>query len=50
MFGSATKVALIGIPDHSNKGDSAITVAERALLQSLGIEVCDIKNTYPILG
>jgi len=55
MFGNARKVALIGIPDHSNsvsdllgisidlicltEGDSAIVVGERALLQALGIDV-----------
>ncbi|KAJ1562534.1 hypothetical protein HK405_010973 [Cladochytrium tenue] len=32
-------VALLGFPDHSNKGDSAIWVGERALLAELGVDV-----------
>ncbi|KAJ3411950.1 hypothetical protein HDV05_001475 [Chytridiales sp. JEL 0842] len=39
LLPQVTKVALLGFPDHSNKGDSAIWVGERLLLQHLGIEV-----------
>ncbi|KAI9365964.1 polysaccharide pyruvyl transferase, partial [Zopfochytrium polystomum] len=40
-----SKVALLGFPDHSNKGDSAIWVGERILLEALGIEVVYIART-----
>ncbi|KAI8806406.1 polysaccharide pyruvyl transferase-domain-containing protein [Cladochytrium replicatum] len=33
------RVAIIGFPDHPNKGDAAIWVGERVLLRKLGIEV-----------
>ncbi|CAB52171.1 Pyruvyl transferase Pvg1 [Schizosaccharomyces pombe] len=38
-FAGIKKVALIGFPDHPNKGDSAIYVAEKKLLDALNIEV-----------
>ncbi|WBW70777.1 Golgi pyruvyl transferase Pvg1 [Schizosaccharomyces osmophilus] len=48
-FEGIRKVALIGFPDHPNKGDSAIYVAERDLLEGLGIEVvyiCASQSDY----
>jgi exopolysaccharide biosynthesis predicted pyruvyltransferase EpsI len=39
LLENVTNVAIIGYPDHSNKGDSAIWVGERILLQQLGIQV-----------
>ncbi|KIW54400.1 hypothetical protein PV05_06760 [Exophiala xenobiotica] len=38
LLEGVTHVARIGFPDHGNKGDSAIWVAEEVLLESLGIQ------------
>ncbi|EPY53266.1 pyruvyl transferase Pvg1 [Schizosaccharomyces cryophilus OY26] len=48
-FEGVKKVALIGFPDHPNKGDSAIYVAERKLLEALDIEIvyiCSSESDY----
>ncbi|KIW17054.1 hypothetical protein PV08_04245 [Exophiala spinifera] len=38
MLPGVTHVAMIGYPNHSNKGDSAIWTGEKVLLEQLGIE------------
>ncbi|KAJ3317759.1 hypothetical protein HDU76_001069 [Blyttiomyces sp. JEL0837] len=45
LLSGVSTVAIIGFPDHSNKGDSAIWVGERILLQRLGIHVAYICRT-----
>ncbi|EPX71517.1 pyruvyl transferase Pvg1 [Schizosaccharomyces octosporus yFS286] len=48
-FEGVKKVALIGFPDHPNKGDSAIYIAERKLLEVLDIQVvyiCSSQSDY----
>ncbi|KIW47701.1 uncharacterized protein PV06_00370 [Exophiala oligosperma] len=38
LLPGVTHVAMIGYPNHSNKGDSAIWTGEKVLLEQLGIE------------
>ncbi|KAK4049317.1 hypothetical protein OIV83_004254 [Microbotryomycetes sp. JL201] len=47
VFDGVRNIALISIPDHENKGDSAIMVAESMLLAALGINIvysCGVKD------
>ncbi|KAK4049341.1 Serine/threonine kinase [Microbotryomycetes sp. JL221] len=47
VFEGVHNIALISMPDHENKGDSVIFVAEQLVLSTLGINtqyVCGVKN------
>ncbi len=46
LIGHYTKAILIGIANHENKGDSAITVGEMVALKKLGIEVIYYCSSY----